>query len=297
MKNGTPRALHGFLFAALFVMASGGAARAQSRNNHLDFKKKPPHYTGKVPKDAVVLAHELRVGSSFGAPSGDRDLAAVLDSFARECEQYLAELEISKPVAIPAQADRNDLPLFYVGHPDGFWAPTDAWSDEEREPHGRSVVVIALSDPPSRFSKQMEAPLRQSSATHVVYITVELSDYAVSQTNWKGSKAIELGTGHIAAVPWLTSLDQLAEVLQFKGALYRADGRFVRAGAEAFHAQRTPFRQAILNVQRTMRPDELKSALQAERADLPDEPLAWQIALRNLLGQLLGRDELLVVGS
>jgi len=275
------------------MIVSIGAAWAESRTNHLDFKKNPPHYTGKVPQGSLALAHEFHLGSSFGELARDQKLTAVFDTFSRECEQFIAELGISTPVAVPAQADRKDLPQLYVGHPDGFWAPTDAWSDEEREVHGQAVVVIALSDPPSRFTKQMAAPLREMSATHVVYVSLELSDYAVSQKNWKGAKAVELGTGHTMSVPWLTALDQLAEVLQFKGALYRSDGRFVRAGAEAFHAQRTPFRQAILNIQRTMGPEDLQSALQAKRVDLPDQPLSWQIALRNLLGQLTGLNDLL----
>lgn len=281
-----------FMIVLLVSVLPIASVWAELRTNHLDFKKKPPHYTGKAPQGPMVLAHEFRVGASFGEPGRDEELTASLDAFLADCERFVAELGISKPLEAPA-AKLEDHPQIYVGHPEGFWAPTHAWSEEDRQTHGRDVVAIAVMDPPSRFSKQRAGPLNEMSATHVVYVTLELSDYAVSQKSWKGSKAVELGTGHTMPVPWLTSLDQLAEVLQFTGALYRVDGRFVRAGAEAFHAQRTPFRQAILDVQRTMQPEELRTTLGATRADLPDQPLSWQIALRNLLGQLTGRDDLL----
>lgn len=274
-------------------VASAIVCWAESRTNHLDFKKKPPYVTGKAPQVPTVLAHHFRVGSSFGEPGRDAELAASLEGFLQECERFVTDHGISKRLEAPALAGHGDLPHLYVGHPDGFWAPSDAWSDTDLEAQGRSVVAIAVTDPPTRLTKQLSAPLNAMSATHMLYVTLELSDYAVAQKNWKGSKAVELGTGHIMPVPWLTSLDQLAEVLQFEGVLYRADGRFVRAGAEAFHAQRTPFRQAILNVQRTMQPEELQEALRATRTDLPDQPLAWQVALRNLLGQLTGRVDLL----
>lgn len=268
---------------------------AISRTNHLEAKKRPPHYTGKAPQASKTWAHVMRLGSSFHEPSPNQEVQAVLDRLLPQCEQFLQELGISKQLGIPSEANLGDLPEIYVGHPEGFWAPDDVFSDEDRERYGRHVALISVSDPPLRWTKQIAERVAELSAAYVVYVTLELSDYAVAQTNWKGSKAIELGTGFTLAVPWLTSLDQLAEVLQFKGVLYRADGRFVRAGAEAFHAQRTPFRQAILNTQRSMRAPELEAAFLSARPDLPGQQLAWQVALQNLVAQLSGRTDLLIV--
>jgi len=270
-----------------------GDGLAASRTNHLDFKKKLPHYTGKAVRQPAACSLDLRVGATLGDLTRDPELGGLLDAFLGECRSFLGELGISRDLRMPEQADRRDLPAIYVGHPDGFWAPTDRWSDDDLQPYGRHVVAIAVSDPPSRLSKALVAALADSGTTHVLYVRLELSDYAVAQTSWKGSKAVELGTGHTVPVPWLTSLDQLAEVLQFTGVMYRADGGFVRAGAEAFHAQRTPFRQAMLNVQRAIRPADIESALRATRGDLPDAPLAWKVALANLVGQLTGRGDLI----
>ncbi len=269
------------------------AAEAASRTNHLDVKKNPPYYTGKSPKAPVKLAYVLRAGSSFREPGANAQVLSAVDALLEECHRELAQHGLQR-IEVPSEARQEDLPITYVGHPDGFWAPDDAMDDEERARHGRHIVMIWVSDPPSRFAKQVTPAVSAVGADHVVYVTLELSDYAVAQKNLKGSKAIELGTGYTMPVPWLTSLDQLAEVLQFKGVLYRADGRFVRAGAEAFHAQRTPFRQAILNAQRTMQPSELEAALRVQRADLTDQPLAWQVAVRNLLAQLTGSAEWVV---
>jgi len=283
--------------AVVGVLASAFAiaAWAAARTNRFDVKKNVPHYTGKPQEAPAPWAHVVRAGASFREPGADKQVLAAVEEFLRECEGFLKERGFSQPLDIPAAADRGDLPEIYVGHPEGFWAPTDVLSDEDRQLYGRHVVLISLSDPPSRWNRQIAAPLAKQPAAYVLYVTLELSDYAVAQKNWKGHKAVELGTGYKLPLPWLTSLDQLVEVLQFKGALYRADGKFVRAGAEAFHAQRTPFRQAILNVQRSMQAAEVAGALHSKRADLGGEPLAWQVALQNLVAQLSGRADLLVV--
>lgn len=248
--------------------------------------RKAPHYAGKVPAAVPAPAHApLMIGRTFTEPGPDAALRAAIEARIPGFETYLTIL-VPDRITLPA----GEAPFVYVGAPDGFHAPLEWMDAGDETARPRDAFLVFAADPPGAWRKALVAAVADAGASHVLIVALELSDYPVAQKNFKGSKAIDLGSGHTLPLPWLTSLDQPVEVLHWTGALYRADGRLVRAGAEGFYALRTRFVGSVAGVQRTLTAETFAAALEARRADLPGEPPAWQAAMRELVRQLTGRD-------
>ena len=279
-------------FAVVFPVVSYlsvSAAPAGAGADHVVVRDKPPFYVGKLPPPSRSVGHlGVRLGPSFAELGGVADWEAATAEFLEQCGGYLDSLGVQRIAPDTAAGIRPPAPALYVGDPGGFYAPMGLLSDEERARYGRTAVVVYASDPPGKEKRAVESLAAAAEVDFVLYLRLDLSDYPVTQKNLKGSKVVSLGTGYQLPVPWLTTLDQPVEVLQFTGALYRADGKFIRAGAEAFYALRTPFGESALGVQRAIKRGDLSQILESRRGDLPGEPLAWHMALNNLVAQLAG---------
>jgi hypothetical protein len=269
-------------FALLSLLVFTASAHADQEKTG----RRAPHYIGKAAPVTAVAHVPVLTGQSFGEPVPAPDLAAMVDAARVEFDAYLQSLIEREPLSMEDYA--TGAPAVYVGSPDGFYAPQRLHVPAE-EQLPRDAVIVRTIDPTGPWKKRLQAAAAEASASHVLVVALELSDYPVSQKNWKGSKAVDLAAGHTMPIPWLTSLDQPVEVIQWTGALYRADGKFVRGGAEAFEALRTPFKESAFHVQRTMTPVTLEEALAARRDDLPGSPLAWEVAMKNLVAELLGK--------
>jgi hypothetical protein len=123
----------------------------------------------------------------------------------------------------------------------------------------------------------------------VLVLTLEVGQYYPQQLNFAGSKAVELGTDHTVRLPWLTSLETPVSVVQLTGALVNAEGRAVRIGAEGVLARRTGLVESGFGLQALIRDEDVETLRRARREDLAGEPLAWQVALRNLVAGLTRR--------
>src|SRR5690606_5469951 len=123
----------------------------------------------------------------------------------------------------------------------------------------------------------------------VLVLTLEVGQYFPQQTNFAGAKAVDLGTDHTVRLPWLTSLETPVSVVQLTGALVNRQGRAVRIGAEGMLARRTGLVQSGFGLQALIRDEDVAALRSARRADLPGEPLVWQVALQNLVSGLTGR--------
>jgi len=251
-------------------------------------RRRPPHYLGKVPTGTVVLVRvPILTGASFGEPGPQKALLAVIETARPAFEAALDSL--AAPVLPDSAGDFGDgAPTVYVGSPKGFFASEPLAGSDDLEP-ARDAVRVRTTDPSGAWKKRLRSAAQEAGATHVLVVTLELSDYPVSQKDWKGSKAVDLAAGHTTPVPWLTSLDQPVEVLQWTGSLYTADGKLARAGAEAFHALRTPFRESAVGLQRATTPDVLEQALAAPRNDVAGAPPGWLVAMANVVAELTGR--------
>jgi hypothetical protein len=128
-----------------------------------------------------------------------------------------------------------------------------------------------------------------SAVDRVLVVTLEIGEYLMKQEGLAGTKILELGTGHRVRLPWLTSLETPVSVLQVTAALVDRNGKAVRIGAEGFHARRTRLSVSAIGAQELIGDEDLVAAGSARREDLPGAPLAWQVALRELLTRVTGR--------
>jgi hypothetical protein len=66
-------------------------------------------------------------------------------------------------------------------------------------------------------------------------------------------------------------------------------GKAVRIGAEGFHARRNRLAVSAIRAQELVGDEDLSAARAAQREDLPGAPLAWKVALRELVTRVTGR--------
>lgn len=154
--------------------------------------------------------------------------------------------------------------------------------------YGNPRMRLAVGRPSPDWTKAVAEALSAQNAARALVITLEVGQYWPQQTNWRGSKAVELGTGHIADLPWLSSLEMPVSVLQLTGALVSRDGRAVRIGAEGMVARRTGIIAAGFGAQALITDKDVEELRTRRREDLPGSPLAWQVALRTLVERLSG---------
>jgi hypothetical protein len=117
-------------------------------------------------------------------------------------------------------------------------------------------------------------------------ITIEIGEYLIRQTGLRGEKSVDLGSGHIQPLPWVTSLEQPVQVIQLTGALMGRDGRARRIGAEGIYAKRTGIVASGFGLTALNDDHDVAELRTRRREDLPGQPLAWQEALRNLVREL-----------
>jgi hypothetical protein len=120
-------------------------------------------------------------------------------------------------------------------------------------------------------------------------VTLEVGQYLAKQQGWRGTKVVEMGTGRVDTLPWLTGLETPVGVLQLTGAVVDSAGRAVRIGAEGILARRTRLVVGAVGGQELLSDEDVERARTLRRDDLPGRPLAWQVAMRHLVAQLAGR--------
>ena len=117
-------------------------------------------------------------------------------------------------------------------------------------------------------------------------ITLEVGQYLTRQRGLVGAKDVDLGTNNVAKLPWLTSLETPVTVLQLTGALVDRDGKAIRIGAEGFYVRRTRLGISAIGGQELIGDEDIVKAREARRDDLAGSPLAWRVALGNLVAGL-----------
>lgn len=137
----------------------------------------------------------------------------------------------------------------------------------------------------------MNRVMDEAGTDRVLVVTLEVGQYLPRQRGLRGTKEIELGTAHIQALPWLTSLETPVSVLQLTGALVGRDGKALRIGAEGLLARRTPITLAGFGAQALIREEDVERLLTERRTDLPGRPLVWQAGVRTLVARLTGGPE------
>jgi hypothetical protein len=258
------------------------------------FLEKAPYYAGASPSAVSAsigkVAHApivFQAGASqapiFDPESGRGSaVAGLLD----DMNAYLGTLKASAPIAVSGVA-----PDVHFG-----CATPGSMSGEECTPRGdsalgrgRQTMRLAVGRPSETWVAQTRTQLEQAGATHTLVITLEMGQYLMRQTGWRGSKSVDLGSGNVQLLPWLSSLETPVPVLQLTGALIDSTGKAVRIGAEGIAAQRTRLLVSAIGGQELFDDEEAAKVRTARRDDLAGAPLAWQVALRTLVAELTGQ--------
>jgi hypothetical protein len=153
---------------------------------------------------------------------------------------------------------------------------------------GRQTMRLAVGRPSAEWIQWMSGVMTEQSVDRVLVIALEVGQYLVRQRGLTGTKEVELGTAHVARLPWLTSLETPVSVLQVTGALMGRDGKAIRIGAEGLLARRTSLPMSAIGAQRVITQDDVEALRTARRDDLAGAPLVWQQGLRALVAQLTG---------
>jgi hypothetical protein len=223
------------------------------------------------------LDHELANVLGYGRREAEfAPLLAAIDAdlAARACCRFLPD------PALPAGA-----PHLYVGSATGEFAPPEG--EQQVLPQDQfPPMVLHLQRPSPAWRLAIAELLAREGASHAVVVSLGVSQYPKGRRG-VFDKQVTLGTGHVEPIRFLTAEDKLLEVLQLTGVLVDAEGQVIRAGAEGILARDTPFPAQVFEVTKMLDQRTLEQALTVERrADLPGNPLKWEVALSNLLAGL-----------
>lgn len=263
----------------------------------------PPYYagTGLRSGDTARIGHLpvafQRAASQpaiFDPRTGDGTPSAAL---AEEMTAYLERLGATVRLvegrtvsAVSHRATRTPPDVHFGCAPSGLAAGEECEArGDSALGRGHQTMRLAVGRPSAEWTAWMREVMRDAGAGRALVVTLEVGQYLPRQKGWRGDKVVELGTGRVEELPWLTSLETPVMVLQLTGALVDADGRAVRIGAEGILAKRTRLVVSGIGGQELLRDEDVERARTLRRDDLPGRPLAWQVAMRELVTRLTGR--------
>ncbi|NIA28434.1 MAG: hypothetical protein GWP06_00810 [Actinobacteria bacterium] len=252
----------------------------------------PPYYSGKARLATKRIAHlPIVLDKRLQKSNFDDKRKTVIQPVLDEMNAFFKKLHLSKPlpgINLPV----DDAPDVFVGSEASDYSPVTYAGDDEKS---RPEMIVYKYKPSQKWKEALFQRAEAGNVDYFLYITLGFSDYPIRQKDLLGRKELELGTGYSISVKWLSSLDTPAEVLQVCGALLDKNGKILRAGAEGILAKKTGFWLSALDVQEMLSPGDIQKFLKSERRnDLPHKPLIWQVALLNLVTQLIQRPDLLV---
>lgn len=280
--------LRGLTISLLAGLVLAAALDAQVSEKHFE---RPPYYTGKRPAATTVLGH-FPIGYQRGGSHDEMfdptdEAGGPVARLVAEMNAYLDELGITVAlVEVPRAAGRPPDVSFGCDP-----SPIDECEErDDGQALGRQGTVLRLAaiDPSRGWRENASVAIAAAGADAALVITLEVGQYLVRQKGFRGDKRIRLGTDHEAELPWLTSLETPVTVLQVTGALVDREGKVRRIGAEGISAHRTRFSLSAIGAQELITEDDVEAVRYERREDLPGAPLAWQVALRNLVAGLAG---------
>jgi hypothetical protein len=248
--------------------------------------ERPPYYAGTLDGDSAAIGH-IPITYQRGAaqePTFDpgQEAGSPVARVLAEMNAYLDSLNLTTAVQTGAQ------PSGLRGPDIQFGCIMDATGDCEDRAGARVRMRLAVTRPSAQWTAWAGAAADGAAVERFLALTLEVGSYWPRQRNLLGAKEVELGTGHVQRLPWLTSLDAPVSVLQLTGALMGRDGRAIRIGAEGLLARRTTLLAGAFGAQRLITDEDVEQLRTIRREDLPGQPLVWQVALRELVRGLTG---------
>lgn len=260
----------------------------------------PPYYAGVAAPAAAPAGSRLAylpVAYQRGAAQPEifdprADAGTPMHALLTEMNAVLDSLGAGLRVAVRrADQDKRIPPDVRFGCATESGQPDDDCRARGDSALGRAGQTMQLSvgRPSAEWISWAHDVMRTGSVSRLLVITLETGQYLPRQRGWRGSKEVELGTDHVAGLPWLTSLETPVSVLQFTGVLMDSTGRAQRIGVEGIYARRTRLGISALGAQEIITDEDIQRVREERRDDLPGRPLAWRVALIQLVEGLTGR--------
>jgi len=254
----------------------------------------PPYYAGDaVASDTSPIGHlpiTLQRGASQ-SPIFDPKTGAgsLIDRLLVEMNAYLDSLGTSKRIGDGARA--GTPPDVRFGCVPALGIPGNDCAERDDIALGRNApgMQISVGRPSPEWIAWNRDAAEAAHTERTLVVTLEVGQYLLRQEGLRGTKVLELGTGYRAQFPWLTSLETPVTVLQLTGALVGRDGKAIRIGAEGFYARRTRLLVSAIGGQEVLTEADVEAVRSAKREDLPGAPIAWKVALMELVSGVTGR--------
>ena len=291
--------------SALLLQTACASTGATFRSGVGDaFPERPPYYAG-APATATPATGHLPVAFQRGASQSPifdpRDGAgSPAATLAEEMTAFLDSLNVSvrlvegRRVSAVAHRATTTPPDVYFGCiTEGMLPGNDCVErGDSALGRGRQAMRLAVGRPSVEWTDWLRDMMGTAKVERTLVVTLEVAQYLPRQTGWRGNKEVLLGTGHTAKLSWLTSLETPVMVLQVTGVLVDSTGKAQRIGAEGFLAVRSNLLVSAIGGQTLLRDEHVTLARTSRREDLPGSPLAWQVAVRQLVAGLTGRSEI-----
>lgn len=287
--------------AALAACASTGATYKSGVGDK--YVEHAPYYAGAsleaVARDSSVIGHYPIVYQAGASQSTlfdpKSESGSAIASLLEAMNGYLDSLALSKPLAnamarvsTTSGAIAPDVRFGCI--PDNHAANEDcAVRGDSALGRKHQQMLLAVGRPSASWISFNRALTDIDSVERTLVITLEVGQYLMRQEGVLGKKVVELGANNRAGLPWLSSLETPVTVLQLTASLIDRDGKAVRIGAEGFYPRRTRLLVSAIGGQELLREDDVTAARAYRRDDLPGKPLAWQVAMRELVGRVTGR--------
>lgn len=252
---------------------------------------RPPYYAGSTAADTgrvgaadvlylpVYVQPDPDAAPRMGASAGDgANLARLVEAMNAELASAAAGRGWRRsPTAIPGEP-----PDVQLGCEADVMGDCMIDEDDLGNPVWNDDLRLAVTRGSPEWRDAAVEVLSRENASAIVLLTIETGWYWPRQTNWRGSKVVELGTERIQELPWLTALDRPVQVLQVTGLAFGPDGRARRIGGEGLLARRTPIVLSGFGIDALVSDEDVARLLDGG-AGVPDWRSGVEVLLRELV--------------
>jgi hypothetical protein len=149
----------------------------------------------------------------------------------------------------------------------------------------RPPMILTTSFPSEQWREQHSWPQTRD-PKYLLILRIGIAEYPKSRKLLFDEKVV-LGTRNEVDLSFLGRNDSPVEVVQLTGMLLDRDGNVLRVGAEGIAAKRPNFLLDMFGFTENYRNYDLGTLPTEQRRDLPGAPLKWEVALDQLMVQML----------
>jgi hypothetical protein len=285
---------YGFFGYLMLLISCAGTTKFQ---NLPEVKlKRTPYYTGVTPPISGDIGHfPILLDHTLEFEEFPDSILAILDSSLNLMNDYLDNMEISWPL-YPIRLPIDDEPLVYVGNVASSAYPGEQQMAEWQTENEDAFMGLFTEKPSLAWCDSLEEISRIDSISYFLYITLGVSEYLPRKQNILGFREVEMGTDYTIPLGIFFGSQDPVPVIHLTGALLDSTGRILKAGAEGIIARPRSMGNIFQDLknavsgdfsQSLFRKENLMALIEDRWVDLPDQPYVWQVALQNLVNQLL----------